>query len=110
MRREQEATLIVRSLGPQIVQIKTHRLKPLPTEAAARRPSANGPRVRINTTPKTEATPQPEPAIVLTAVGKRVGRGMGLGLRGPFAIGRRWNRRSRRDAIASRTPAAGRFA
>ena len=34
MRPRKQATLIVRSLGPQAVQIKTHRLTPLPVEAA----------------------------------------------------------------------------
>ena len=64
----QEATLIVRSLGPQIVQIKTHRLKPLPTEAA---PAGQVQTVRASYQydPRIEATPQSEPAIVLTAVG-----------------------------------------
>ena len=47
--------------------------------------------------PRTEATPQSEPAIVLTAAESRVGHGLGLGLRGPFATGRQWRRRSRRE-------------
>ena len=64
----QEATLIVRSLGPQIVQIKTHRLKPLPTEAAAAGQVQTA-RASYQYDPRTEATPQSEPAIVLTAVG-----------------------------------------
>ncbi len=68
MRPEQEATLIVRSLGPQIVQIKTHRLKPLPTEAAPAGQVQTA-RASYQYDPRTEATPQSEPAIVLTAVG-----------------------------------------
>ena len=64
----QEATLIVRSLGPQIVQIKTHRLKPLPTEAAPAGQVQTA-RASYQYDPRTEATPQSEPAIVLTAAG-----------------------------------------
>ena len=65
---EQEATLVVRSLGPQIVQIKTRRLKLLPT-AAAPAGQVQTARATYQYDPKTEAAPQPEPAIVLTAVG-----------------------------------------
>ena len=62
----QEATVIVRSLGPQIVQIKTHRLKPLPTEAAPAGQVQTA-RASYQYDPRTEATPQSEPALVLTA-------------------------------------------
>ena len=65
---QQEATLIVRSLGPQIVQIKTHRLKPLPIEAAAAG-QVQTIRASYQYDARIEAAPQSEPAIVLTAVG-----------------------------------------
>jgi hypothetical protein len=64
---QQDAALIVRSLGPQIVEIKTHRLKPLPTEAAPAGQVQTA-RASYQYEPKTEAAPQPEPAIVLTPV------------------------------------------
>ncbi len=65
---QQDAMLVVRSLGPQNVEIKTHRLKLLPTEAA---PAGQVQTVRASYQydPRTESTPQSEPAIVLTAVG-----------------------------------------
>ncbi|MGA2255474.1 MAG: hypothetical protein ABSG53_12485, partial [Thermoguttaceae bacterium] len=62
----QEATLVVRSLGAQIVQIKTHRLQTLPTEAAPPGQVQTA-RASYQYDPKMEATPQSEPALVLTA-------------------------------------------
>ena len=47
----QEATLAVRSLGPQVLQIKTHRLQPLPAEAASSGQMQTLRASRINTTP-----------------------------------------------------------
>jgi hypothetical protein len=62
----QEATLVVRSLGPQNVKIENNRLKPLPFESG---PSGQVQTVRASYQfdPQSEAVPQPKPAIVLTA-------------------------------------------
>ncbi len=64
---EQQAEVVVRSLGPQAVRIATHRVTPVPTEHV--------PFGRIQTAreafrydARAETTPQAEPAIVVTAV------------------------------------------
>jgi hypothetical protein len=64
----QEAMLIVRSFGSQIVDMKTHRLKVQPVEAA---PAGQVQTVRgsYQYDPRTEGGPQTEPALVLTAAG-----------------------------------------
>ena len=63
----QQATLTVRSLGRQAVQIRTHRLTPLPAETV---PAGQIQTVRASFQydPRSETTPQAEPAIVLTTI------------------------------------------
>ena len=63
----QDAMLIVRSLGPQVVRIKTRRLQSLPTEAASTEQLQTA-RATYRYEPRTEAMPQTEPAIVLTSM------------------------------------------
>ena len=66
----QEATLTVRRLGAEVLQFKTHRLQPLPTEAA---PLGQMQTVRASYQydPRTESTPQSEPALVLSTAGSQ---------------------------------------
>ena len=64
---QQDAMATVRSLGPRTVEIKTHRIKPLPIEAA---PPGQLQTLRAvyQYDPRIESAQQSEPALVLTAV------------------------------------------
>jgi hypothetical protein len=63
----QEGALVVRNLGPQAVEMKTHRLTAQPTEAAAT-DQVQTVRGSYRYDPRTEGGPQSEAAMVLTAV------------------------------------------
>jgi hypothetical protein len=62
----QEARLVLRDVSPQGIQIKTHRVTPLPAEAVADHISTTHASYQYD--PRTEATPQSEPAVVLTTL------------------------------------------
>jgi len=66
----QEATVTVRSLGPRIVQFKTRRLQPVPTQSAPPGQVQTA-RASYQYDPRTETTPPTEPALVLTEAGTR---------------------------------------
>jgi hypothetical protein len=63
----QDGELTVRSLGPQVVEMKTRRLKAQPVESAA---AGKEQRIRASYRydPRTEVAPQSEPAMVLSVV------------------------------------------